>query len=339
MPIQFYSKAQLAQRRDPVEIPANLDIRDHIREMRNENGHLVYEFIGNDDFGTEWVTRQRYEVDAGRDQEPILYTPLFNTIRDASLPKTVNIYTLGPGGVVLEEVFEGGEVKFVSIGSGSKTVSMRHFATGLEYNKDLFIFNQTWNVGIIERQLGIAYNALLNHLHLYPLVSYSYAAANQTAASSTGATLVEKYLRTLEDAITNAKTDTSNPRRGPFALLVNSGQSFMVERALNRVPQEGFSLQSSAISQIQSVIAYDGWTGTRGKKSTTYAGVTTGKALLVDLAYRDLTMQSYIKQDLQSEMGNPDISRFIKEQTVYDTYMGVYTDPAGAVEEITWPVS
>lgn len=339
MEIKYHSKSLLAQRRDPVEIPANIDIRQHITEMARDNGKLVYEFIGNDDFGTEWVTRQRYEIDAGRDQEPILYTPLFNIVRDASLPKTVNIYTLGPGGVVLEEVMEGGEVKFVRVSSGSKTVTMRHFATGLEYDKDLFIYNQLWNVGIVERQVGVAYNALLNHLHFYPLISYSYAAANQTAASAVGSSLVEKYLRTIEDAITNAKADTTNPRRGPYALLVNSGQAFMAERALNRVAQQGFTLQSSAIEKIRDVIEYDGWTGTRGKKSTTYAGVTTGKALLVDLGYKDLTMQSYVKQDLQSEMGNPDISRFIKEQTVWDNYIGVYTNPIGAVEEITWPTS
>jgi hypothetical protein len=337
MTFQIHSKALLAQRREPIEIPAKLDIRDHIKEMAPENRKLVYEFIGNDDFGTEWVTRQRYEIDAGRDQEPILYTPLFNIVRDASLPKIIPIYTLGPGGVVLEEIFEGGEVKFVSVGSGTKSVSIRHFATGLEYNKDLFIFNQLWSVGIVERQVGIAYNALLNHLHLSPLLTYTYTAANQTAASAVGSTLVEKYLRTIEDAITNSKTDTTHQRRGPYALLVNAGQAFMTERALNRVSQVGFTLQSSAIDQIRDVIVYDGWTGTRGKKSTTYAGVTTGKGYLVDLAYRDMTMQSYVKQDLASEMGNPDVSRFIREQTIYDTYLGVYTDPAGCTEEITWP--
>lgn len=337
MTIKVHSKALLAEDRPYVEFPDKFDIRDHIREM--EGRQHVYEFIGNDDFGTEWVTRQRYEVDSGRDMEPILYLPLYNPIRDSNLPKTINIYSLGPAGVVLEDIEEGGEVKFATVTSSSKTVTMVHSGVGLEYNKDLFIYNELWGVPIVERQVGIAYNARMNHAHLYPFIAYSYAAANQTAASSTGSTLVEKYLRTIEDAITNSKADTTNPRRGPYVLLISSSQEFMVERALQRVPQVGVTLQSSAISAIRDVIVYDGWTGTRGKKATTYSGVSSGTAYLIDLAYRDRYLQSFIKQDLQAAMGNPDVSRFIREQVVWDTYFGVYSSPIAVAEEITWPTS
>ena len=41
-------------------------------------GHRVYEFIGTDSFGTQWADRQRYEIDAGRDEEPMVYTPIYD---------------------------------------------------------------------------------------------------------------------------------------------------------------------------------------------------------------------------------------------------------------------
>src|SRR5690606_18998163 len=112
---------------------------------------------------------------------------------------------IGPGGVIFEEVFEGGEVKFSSIGASEYTVPIRHWATGLEYSKDLVIFNELWNVPIVERQMGVAHNALLNHLHLGPILTYSYTAANQTGANTAGDSLVEDTFLTIQDAITNSK--------------------------------------------------------------------------------------------------------------------------------------
>lgn len=337
MTIKFMTRDALVKSKPHVAFPAGLNLRDHVREMGQQpNGHRIYEFVGTDSFGAEWQTRQRYEVDAGRDEEPLLYTPIYDIVADASLPKNVSINKIGPGGVVFEEVFEGGEVKFSSIGASEYTVPIRHWATGLEYSKDLVIFNELWNVPIVERQMGVAHNALLNHLHLSPITTYTYAASNQTGANTAGSTDTEDIFLTIQDAITNSKTDTSNPRRGPYVLLVSSADMFAIEMALTRVPQQGVTIQSSALDMISAVIAYDGWTGTRGAKSTTYTGVTSGKAYLISQQYRGMDFRSFEKQALQNEGMQQDISRFLT-QSVWDSYYGVYANPLRAVEEITLP--
>lgn len=341
------SKEMLAKDKPYAKFKDGFDLNEHIRIGQTQTMRVkgetiqqtVAEFIGTDNFSSQWYERQRYEVDAGRDQEPLLYQTIYNEIVDSNLPRSVTVNKLGPAGVVLEQILEGGEVKFMSVGGSSYAVTILHYAVGLQYNKDLMVFNELWRLAPIERQLGIAYNALRNHVHLYPIVSYSYAAANQTAASSVGSTLAEKYVSTLEDAITASKTDTSNPRRGPYDLLIPGALEFKVTNALKRRLQDGIDEQSDAISQIQNIIVYDGWTGTRGMEETTYAGVTAGKGLLVSKQYREQDFQSFVKQGLESAMGNPDLSRFIIEQTVWDTYMGVYANPIAAVEEITWPTS
>ena len=335
--MKIWSKDLLAVEKPKIAFPKGLRLSDHVKELgRGADGERIMEFIGSDTFSDEWNQRQQFEVDAGRDMEPILYTPIYDVINDPNLPELINIYKIGPGGVVFEEVFEGGEVKFMSIGSSEESVRMRHWAGGIELSKDLVQYNRLWDVAIIERQAGIAHSALLNSIHFGPILDYTYASSNQTGAVTTGATDQEDILLTLEAAITASKTDTSNPRRGPYALLISSAQAFRVEKALSRVAQEGVQLQSSAISQIQDVIVYDGWTGTRGGKSTTYAGVTSGKAYLIDKANKMMDFKSYVKQDLRLDGEDQVITRFLTRR-VYDCYYGVYANPLRSVEEVTLP--
>lgn len=315
---------------------AGLDLNKVLRE-KNQGGQVVYEFIGTDDFSSEWYERVRFEVDAGRLRVPTIYEPIYDVIVDSGLPETLKIKNWGPGGFILEEVFEGGEVKFGHITSAEAAVSQRQFGVGLEYSKALVMFNQLWQISRIERAVGEAHNALLNHLHLSPILTFAYGAANQTAADTSGATTTEDWFLTIEDAIVNSQADTTNPRNGPYVLLVNPAQSFMVQRALSRVPQEGFRMDSDAGSLISRVIGYNGWTGTRGKKTVTYSGVTVGKGYLINTAYKEEDFISLVKQPLESVTGNPDVSRFILEQIVWDVWLGVYANPVKAVEEITFP--
>ena len=304
---------------------------------------VVHEFIGSDNFASAFYERQRYEVDAGRDEEPLIYPAFYNITTDPTLPANVPVYRLGPAGVVFEKIEEGGEVKFATVGQSNFSVPIYQYGFGIKYTKRLVMFNELWSLAEVERQAGTALNALLNHIHINPVLSYAYTAANQTDGTGltfdTNATLPEKYLRTIEEAITNSVGDTTNPRRGPYALLCSTANLFTAERALTVVPQQGITAQSSAVARITTLAAYDGWTGSRGDKSVTYSGVTNGKAYLIDLGLRNRHFRSYVKQGLQRETGNPDVSRFILEQSVWDTWFGSYTDSAGGVEEITWPTA
>jgi hypothetical protein len=151
--------------------------------------------------------------------------------------------------------------------------------------------------------------------------------------------IADSYLLTIEAAIAHASADATNPRRGPYTLLVATGNSMTFERALQAVPQLGVSRQtSSVLAAIRSVIAYDGWTGTRGFKVTTYPGVATGKAYLISQQYRGQDAISFEKQSLQNEGMQVDISRFLT-QSVWDSYYGVYCNPLRMVEEVTLPTS
>lgn len=342
MTIQIVSKALLEKDKPVAPFKEGFDITKKVRVAGAGAGGIVAEFIGSDNFAKQFYERQRYEIDSGREQEPLLYQPIYNTISDSSLPELIDIYTLGTTGVVFEKIEEGGEVKFITVGQGKKVVRIEQYAAGIEYSERLFMYNQLWQFAPIERQFGIAHNALQNHIHFYPILNHNYASANQTDGTTLttfrqDASLPEKYLRVIEQAIIDSTQDTKNPRRGPFVVLCNPSDQFTFERALRIVPQQGFDLQSSAIGQVRTLISYNGWTGTRGKLATTYAGVPSGKAYLIDISNKMTDFQGYVKIPLRMTMGNPDVSRFIMAQTVYDTHFGVFADPVRAVQEITLP--
>src|SRR5262245_45192478 len=84
--------------------------------IREQNGQVIGEFIGNGDFAQAFIERQRYEVDAGRLAEPLLFDQLYMPQRDPNFPKIIPIDVLGPAGLVFEKVTEGGEVKFGTVG-------------------------------------------------------------------------------------------------------------------------------------------------------------------------------------------------------------------------------
>lgn len=277
-------------------------------------------------------------VALGREALPILYTPIYGRLQDRNLTQHVDITGLNSGRAqaVFLEKMEGEEIKFGARTFQSKdVVPLAMYATGFQWTYEMTLWDKTWEVAETGRAVGEAYNALLNHLHLYPIISYAYAAKNQTPADATGANLYEKTRLTLQNAFQNAALDVdTETRRGrrPSVLLAHSSRRFQIEDALQRRLIGGTDFP--ALSGIDTVIYYDGYSITVGEKTYTYGGCPTGKGYLIEPKtwFREL-----VKIDLENDSGNADVSRLIGNQFVWWTVRGVFASPANAVEEITWP--
>jgi hypothetical protein len=322
--------------------PDNFSLKDHFRASAQPG--VIAELITQGQFGANWRERIEYEFDAGRDMEPTVYEPIYAITTAAELEENVTIDRIGPAGVVFEEVKEGGEVKFASVNASDDTVRIKHYAVGLQYTEDLYIYNKMWRITELERQFGTAHNALLNNVHLSPIISANYTGDNVTdgtALTSFRATadLAEKYVKALEAAITTATDEPVNPRRGPYILLMNTGGAMTMSRALTRVAQQGFDAQGVALDMIRNIIIYNGWTGVRGQKKTTYAGVQSGYAYLIDLSMKTQDFRSFVKHGLRMTMGEGDASRFIMKENIWDSRFGVFAAPQKAVHKIQLPVA
>lgn len=328
---------------------------DPSRDMKEASGNgRVAEFTGASagKFADGFFTRLRQEVQNGREEVPLLFESIYNVTRDTNIQETETIYTFGTDdvGVVFQEVHPGGEVTWAKVGGGQKSIYQRQWAKGIQYTKRLFKFGRFFQISAVERAFGRAANAVQNHIHLNPILSptVAYTTRNQTNGGSLSdpfnfpetADIAEKYHRTLDSAMAHARADTTYHRPGPYALLVSNSDLSTVRKALENPQQQGIQrISLEVIDNIQTVIAYRGWTGIDGNETISYSGVTAGKAYLIDLSQAMFDFQSLYSQDLQPTDVGPDHARFVVEQILWDMFFGIYAAPERAVEEITWPVA
>jgi len=233
----------------------------------------ISEMITTAQGSMDLLEKVRVDVEFGLAEVPLLYGPVYEAI-PGPFPGGVvqlNENTL-QGNVVFLEKFEGGEVVFGTLAKGvPASVGIQTYAAGFEWTEDMIEFDRTWDITLNNRAFGRAYNMLLNHLHLSPVIAFSYAAANQTAADATGATLQEKTLITFRNAYSTAVQAT--PQRTPSVILANEADRFQIEDAL-LTPVRDAQGNPLARVPVDAIIYYNGGTITNGAKSYAYAGVT-----------------------------------------------------------------
>lgn len=282
------------------------------------------------------VQKSVVDLELGREAVPLLYGPIYRRIEDPNFTQNVDVWPFIQAQVVFLEHMELEEVKFGTRRIGTKdTVPIITYAAGFQWTEDMVLYDKTWEVAEINRSLGEAYNALLNHIHLNPILSYSYPAKNKTAADTSGNTLLEKLRNTIKAGLKHAaqdrNTDTGAPRR-PSVLLAHSSRRWEIEECLQRMRIGG--TEYPAISQIDTLIFYDGWSINVGEKSYSYAGCDPNKAYLIEPQkyFREL-----VKHDLKVDASGADLKRLIENAVVARARRGVIASPANAVEELTLP--
>lgn len=282
------------------------------------------------------VQKSVIDLELGKETVPLLYSPIYRRVEDANFTEHVDVSPFTGAQVIFLEHMELEGVKFGSRKIGAKdTIPIITYTGGLEWTEDMVLYDKTWEMSEASRSMGEAYNALLNHIHLYPIISYSYASKNKTAASTEGSTMLEKMRNTIKAGLiassTDKNSDTKSPRK-PNILLAHSSRRWDIEECLQRM-QIGGTVYS-AISQIDTLIFYDGWSTMVGEKSYTYSGVPTNKAYLIEgqKYFREL-----IKHDLRVDATGGDLKRLIENAVVGRARRGVIASPANSVQELTLP--
>lgn len=329
-----------------IEVPVPFTINGEMKAILKKivNGEMeVFEFdkpIGEmltTPAGIENIVQKSViDLELGREAVPLLYSPIYRKVEDANFTQNVDITPFTNAQVIFLEHMELEEVKFGSRKIGAKdTVPIITYTAGLQWTEDMILYDKTWEMAESTRSMGEAYNALLNHIHLYPIIAFAYAAKNKTAADATGATYMEKLRNTIKAGLVHASqdknTDTAAPRR-PNILLAHSSRRMDIEECLQRM-QIGGTIYP-AISQIDTLIFYDGWSMVVGEKTHTYAGVDPGKAYLIEgqKYFREL-----VKHDLRVDATGGDLTKLIENAVVGRARRGVVASPANSVEELTLP--
>lgn len=269
------------------------------------------------------------DVELGREQVPLLYSPIYDLLSDPTMPKVIDAKWALYGTVVFTEHMEGEEVKFGALNVENGPVArLLTYTAGFEYTKEMKDFNDNFSIDILDKAMGEAYNALLNHIYLSPIINYTYKAANKTAYQGASSDDVwVRYYKTFTQAI----SDCNTAKRPSTILLASSMNKDNIEMAL----KGGYQIDGTtypAVSGISSIIYYDGWTTQVGRKSYSYPGVANGKCYLIrpKRGFKEL-----LKQDLQIEAQAGDLSRLVEQQIVGYAYRGAYAAIDENVQEIT----
>jgi len=286
----------------------------------------VGEMIGISDVPEEMLEKVTLDAELGKADVPLVYEPIYRTINDPNLPRTLSPeYDLRTVAKFTSHI-EGEEIVFGAVTAEvGPTCNIGTYASGIKYTKEMAEFNETWRVEGINKGLGRGYNAIMNHAHLYPILDYAYGGSNQTAYAGDGDdTETLRIKMTIKDGL----IDCATAGRPASILLAPGAKEQQILDALEQMTISGTVY--SPISGIDTVIFYDGFSDTVGAEEWEYDGVDSTKAYLV----RPAGFLSYVKHDLTIEVGEPDLSKLVEAPIVGWSMFGVFAAVGDNVQEL-----
>lgn len=292
-------------------------------------GVRLAEMIGTDaGAAKEFLEKVTYDIYAGRERVALIYPEIYNKTSDSNLPESLTVATAGKLEGAFLQHLEGGEVVFGALAPGQeKTVRILGWTLGFQFTKEFILFNQTWRVSEVAAAFGEAYNKLLNHLHLGPIVTGSFTTTGggllaQKTSQKAGTAQLVAYSTSIAQTLKNAMQVLPKGTK----ILCNSFDTEAIYNAIKSdfVPNTNGSVPTrlNRAFSADSFVEYDGAEAKLGGKTYTYAGVTQGTAYL--LVPKSENFREYEKQDLQVNTGDADLSRLVLEQSVGDTWRGVF---------------
>ncbi|MCD9025755.1 hypothetical protein [Cohnella silvisoli] len=270
------------------------------------------------------------DVELGKELIPLLYKEIYDLIDDPNLPQTMEAKWALSGLVVFLEHLEGGEVKFGTIQAEKGPVAkIKTYAGGFEYTKQMIEFNETFSVELLNKDMGRAWNAMLNHIHLGAIISATYAAGNKTAAVA-GPAGSERWV-TVYRTLSKAVSDAATAKRPGSVLLAATADRQDIEMAIKGFTHNGTVYPP--IPGITTIVFYDGETLSSGKKDTVYPGVTVGKCYLIrpKRGFKEL-----VKKDLTIESNQGDLSRLVESQVVGYGFRGAFAATGENIQEVSF---
>lgn len=277
--------------------------------------------------------------------QPTVRENFYNMLNNPNASKVMNMTELYP--YAFEFVLNNGEGQAVQQGEtragGNETVEHYLYSTGFTRTLLSELFDASYDPQKVSDGVAIAYNAKCDDLSISPILNFTYSGVtgSQTPADSTGANRQEKLFNTLENAIDHLgrRLDPISGRQiaaNDLAILCENEDARHIQRIVNGLPAYDNPKILPPITNITSIVAYDGETITGRIKDVTYTGVTRGKCYLIK---KNRYMNVSIKRALQMETDmRPDVTTLARERQSWYFCEGQQTTGLSYfVQEVTLP--
>ena len=321
------------------QIPYTISGEQRTVTKEIDNGQLLIpelsrpmgELMSTDDQMEELMEKIVLDVEMGREQVPTVYDPIYENIENRNFPKVLDASWATEGLVVFLEYMEGSEVKMGTISAHEGPIArIQTWAAGFEYTEDMIEYDHDFEMEQLNRAFGEAYNALLNHIHLYPIISFNYESDNQTKAEDVDAVEEDDpWQLQIKQTLREAMREANLQRRPGNVLLTSRYMEGEIEEAMGTMVIDG--TEYPAVGGIDDIVYYDGWETKVGKKKYEYSGVDHTKGYLIRprRGFKELVKHGLL---IDGQPGN--LKRLIEEVVVGRTRRGVFAAVEENVHEI-----
>lgn len=304
-------------------------------QLENLSGEMVV----STDIKRTLAQKTVLDVELGREEVPLLYAPIYDTLTDANFPRLLDAKWANEGAVVFLEHLEGEEIKFGALNAKEGPVArLTGYTAGFQWTKETELFNEVYLIDLFNRAFGRAHNILLNHIHLNPIAKFEYKSTHITQPKyiktdgSNGTTATANLYLSTRETLKQGILDSRIAKRPGNILLANSADQYQIEEAL-----QGASIAATnykTIAGIDTIIYYDGDTEQVGDSIYEFEGVKPGEAFLIrpKRGFKEL-----VKVPLRIEFGGGDITRLVEDTMVGYTFRGIFAALEENVQKIILP--
>lgn len=289
----------------------------------------------------------RIDVTVRKAALPTIREFIYNVTTDPNFSRVIKPTELNSFGIVFEENNGHGQAvpQGETRGGAYDTFEILIQAAGFTWDLMASLFDRTITPERVMDAVMIGYNALRDDLAIAPILAFTYAGVQQTAASAIGSLRQELLYNTLVDAIddlgdrnnpaTDRNLDVSN-----VVILAHPFDARHIAQVANGLPSTNERIYSS-LSEITNIISYDDEVIRLRDRTVTYSGVTKGTCYMIIPAssIESGYMEIAVKRDLVVEVDEmPDVKTLTQEQRAYWFAEGIwYEGIQYFIQEITLP--
>lgn len=295
----------------------------------------VSKMITSTDGAIEFLQKVVLDIEEGRSEVPLVFeNSLYRVVRDANLPKVVEVDVTAKLNTVFLEKLEGGEVQFGTLSADQpQTVKILTYASGLEITEDMVEYNQNYKIELVDKKFGREVNKLRNKVEFAPILDILENGTGTGAQGEATEAMSVRINKTLQKGIIDYKKKEGVINK-PI-LYANSQDKFKLEGAMEGFRTADGENLPNLRGEFEDIVYYDGFESVQiGEKVHDFPGVTVGKVALVEPKRKAVV---YEKHDLRVDADNGDLSRLIENQIVGRLRFGVYIAAEDIVQKVTLP--